>query len=307
MTTTETPIPESPRAAGRDRASLDRPVSVRATPHRQRHLEVLGLRIRYIDVGPTDPEEPGVPLLLIHGHTSRIEEYDDLIPYLSRHHRVLVCDLPGCGYSDKPHRPYTLAFYEEVLLAFLDRLGIDEAHVAGGSLGGNLTLRLGYRERDRFRRLVAWAPAGAWKPARRVGSLMRTLGNRTLFWPTVWGQSRFWYEKSWPGRKAALEETFTYYREVLCRGFVRMYWDVAADQLAQSHFGYAHEIEQPTLLMWGDRDHGLNMGAGVKRLSELIPNSRLRVFAGARHSLANEVPHQVAEEANTFLLAEGPG
>ena len=282
---------------------LRRPVRVRATPHEQKDLEVLGLRLRYIDVGPTDPESPGLPLLLIHGHTSRIEEYDDLVPHLAEHHRVLVCDLPGCGYSDKPHRQrYTLRLYEDVLLAFLDSLGIEQAYVAGGSLGGNLVLRLGHREPDRFRRLVAWAPAGAWRPARRVGQVMRAVGNGTLFWPVVWGQSRFWYEKAWPGRAEALRETFAYYREVSCRGFHRMYWDVAADQIAQSHFGYAHEIHQPVLLAWGDRDHGLNMGEGVKRLHELIPNARLQVFEGARHSLANEIPKKLADVANDFLL-----
>ena len=120
----------------------------------------------------------------------------------------------------------------------------------------------------------------------------------------MWGQSRFWYEKSWPGRQDALRETFEYYREVACPGFIRMYWDVAADQLAQSHFHYAHEIRQPTLLAWGDRDHGLNMGVGVKRLSELIPNASLTVFEGARHSLANEIPEALARAANEFLLSE---
>lgn len=265
----------------------------------------MGLRLRYIDVGPTDPHRPGMPLLLIHGHTSRIEEYDDLVPHLAVHHRVLVCDLPGCGYSDKPPgRAYTLRLYEDVLLAFLDALGVDEAYVAGGSLGGNLVLRLGHRVPDRFGRLVAWAPAGAWRPARAVGRAMRALGNGVLFWPAVWGQSRFWYEKSWPGRKNALRETFEYYREVSCRGFVRMYWDVAADQISHSHFDYAHEIRQPTLLAWGDRDNGLNMGAGVKRLSQIMPQASLRIFEGARHSLANEIPEQLARAANDFLLAD---
>lgn len=311
MTTATRVAQEAGRTAALDRTAraglvpgLKRPVRVRSTPHEQRDLDVLGLRIRYIDVGPTEPGRVGVPLLLIHGHTSRIEEYDELVPHLARHHRVLVCDLPGCGYSDKPRHRYTLRFYEDVLLAFLDRLSVREAYLAGGSLGGNLVLRLGHRAPERFERLVAWAPAGAWKPARRVGQLMRVLGNRALFWPTVWGQSRFWYERSWPGRQAALRETFSYYREVSCPGFVRMYWDVAADQIAQSHFDYAHEIAQPTLLMWGDRDHGLNMGAGVKRLHELIPRARLTVFEGARHSLANEIPEAVARAANDFLLAD---
>ncbi len=288
-------------------ASLRRPSRVRATPYEQHDVQALGLRLRYVSVGPTEPGAQGQPLLLIHGHTSRIEEYDALIPYLARHHRVLACDLPGCGYSEKPwDRPYSLSLYEDVLLAFLDALGIQEANLAGGSLGGNLALRLGHKVPDRFGRLVAWAPAGAWRRAPKAAHLVRALGGPALFWPSLWGQSRFWYEKRWPGRQDALRESFDYYREVACRGFIRMYWEVAADQLAQSHFDYAHEIRQPTLLAWGDRDHGMNIGAGVRRLERLIPKATLRVFEGARHSLANEIPEDLAGAANEFLLADAP-
>lgn len=282
-------------------------MTIRATPYEQRDLEVLGLRLRFIDVAASLPNASGLPLLLIHGHTSRIEEYDEMIPFLARHHRVLVCDLPGCGYSDKPHtQRYTLRFYEDVLLAFLDKLNIRTTFLAGGSLGGNLVLRLGHRVPDRFGRLVAWAPAGAWPPAKWLGHIMRLSINRWFFWPTVWAQSQFWYARSWPGRRQALADTFTYYRDISCRGFYRMYWDVAADQISQSHFGYAHEISQPTLLVWGDQDHGLNMGQGVRKLNELIPKARLQVFEGAGHSLATEIPEDLAKVTNDFLLAQKP-
>src|SRR5689334_2782914 len=84
-----------------------RPATVRATPHPQRDVLVNGIRIRYIDVGPTETAaEPNGTLLLIHGLSSRLEEYDDIVPSLARRHRVLVPDLPGSGYSEKPERPY---------------------------------------------------------------------------------------------------------------------------------------------------------------------------------------------------------
>src|SRR5262245_1585391 len=77
-----------------------RPQRVPATPYDQHDLRVGSLRLRYIDVGPTEAE--GSVLVLIPGHTSRIEEYDGLVPVLARRHRVLVLDFPGSGYSDKP-------------------------------------------------------------------------------------------------------------------------------------------------------------------------------------------------------------
>ena len=280
---------------------LTRPEAVRTTPYMQRDLTVLGLRLRYIDDGPTRPARRDRVLVLIPGHTSRIEEYDGLVPTLSQVHRVLVLDFPGSGYAEKPDREYSLAFYEDVLVAFLDELGIAQCVLAGGSLGGNLVLRLGHRFPERFPRLVAWAPGSAWEAQPRLAALSRALAGYTLFWPTVWIQSRFWYSKDWPGRDRALEDTFAYYREVLSPGFVRMYWGMAADQVGQSLFPIAREIQQPTLLLWGDQDNGANMGEGVARLHQLLPHNEFHIFRGARHSLAAETPERLAESIDEFL------
>ena len=114
-------------------------------------------------------------------------------------------------------------------------------------------------------------------------------------------QSRYWYEPSWQGREQALRETFAHYREVLGRGFARMYFEIIREQVTTSLFSIAPAIAQPTLVMWGDRDHALGMGKGVKRLVSLLPDARLRVFEGARHSLANEVPVELAGDVDGFL------
>ena len=80
-----------------------------------------------------------------------------------------------------------------------------------------------------------------------------------------------------------------------------MYYDLGFEQVTTSLFPMAASIKQPTLLLWGDQDHGLGMGDGVKRLEKLIPKSRLVVFPDARHSLANEVPGPLARSIDEFL------
>src|SRR5258708_651778 len=114
------------------------PQAVSATRHPQKHLTVLdGMRVRYVDIC-NESDEP--PLVLLHGLGSRIEEYEELLTALGpTKRRMIVLDLPGNGYSDKPNRPYSLRLMEDATLALLDKLGVERANVAGGSLGGNLT------------------------------------------------------------------------------------------------------------------------------------------------------------------------
>lgn len=280
---------------------VTRPRAVPATRFEQRDIQIDGMRLRYIDVPAAPGHEDRLPLMLIHGHTSRIEEYDELIAELHGERRVLVVDLPGSGYSAKPARGYTLEFYEDTLLHFLDAVHVAKANLAGGSMGGNLTLRLGYRAPERFERLVPWAPGSAWEAHPVVASLLRRIASYPLFWPIVKGQSRYWYRPDFALRDTLLERTFAYYDEVMCDGFVRMYFGMAADQVGTSLFPMAPSIRQPTLLLWGDHDHGGNMGVGVQRLHGLLPRNELVVFKDAGHALASEIPAQVAARINEFL------
>jgi len=286
------------------RRSLRRPLRVRATKHEQRDAVVLGdVRVRYVDVAATG--EDGPPLVLLHGIASRLEEYEDLIDRLRARRRVVALDLPGNGYSDKPARRYTLAFLEDAVLGLLDHLGLPYADLAGGSLGGNLALRLAHREPRRFRRLVAWGPAGVWEPMRGI-DVLHAIASRLgapFFWAAVWLQSRFWYHPRWQGRRRALAEAFAHFREVSEPSFVRMYFDLCREQVATSLFPIAPAIAQPMRVVWGDDDHALGMGKGVKRLVSLLPNASLCVVHGARHSLAAEVPEKLAGEVDAFLAA----
>lgn len=264
-------------------------------------IAIDGIELRVLDVGPRRQVPTSTTLLIIPGHTARIEGFVDLIGTLAEAHRVLVVDMPGSGESDKPDRVYDLRFYEDTLVAVLDQRRVSEAVPVGGSLGGNLVLRLGRRFPERFPRLVLWAPGSAWKARPGLARLIRRTMGRWSFWPSVKVQSRFWYSPDFPRRNQDLAETFAYYRRVMGPGFVQMYWGLAADQVGTSLFDIAPEIGQRALLMWGDQDHGGGMGKGVARLHTLLPNHEFHVFAGARHSLEAEIPDLVGPRILAFL------
>jgi pimeloyl-ACP methyl ester carboxylesterase len=275
-----------------------RPIRVSASRHPQwdLQLDVDGpVRVRFIDVAPPGHQHV---VLLIHGHSSRLEEYETLIEHLLPTCRVIVCDLPGCGYADKPDREYRLDWYERVLLALLDARQVPKCIAAGGSLGGNLTLRLGLRAPERFTRIVPWAPAGWWKTDAVLANGARLLDEVT-FWSALRIQAETWFSKDNPDRRAAIEESIEYRLEVFGPGFLRSYKDIAWEQTATTMEPRAKDIRVPTLLMVGKEDDAIDMHAGVLNLSRKIPGAKLVEFSGA-HSIAEEHTADVAKELLAF-------
>jgi len=285
----------SHQAADRPERGLNRPQTVKATPYDQKDVVVNGLRLRYIDEGQ------GPPLILIPGHASRIEQFDRLAPLLLEDFRVLIFDFPGSGYSDKPERDYGLTFYEDTVYGFLDALGVERCYLAGGSLGGNLALRLARRSPERFPRLVVWGPGSAWPAKPFLAAVMRTFGGQTIFWPTVYGQSTFWYSDGFADRQANLRGIYRYFEEVVSPPFIRMYWDLAAEQVGWSLFEIAPEIDTPTLIIWGDQDRGVGMDRGVRRLHQMMPHSEFLTITDAGHVLSFERPEETAGAIAEFL------
>lgn len=272
-----------------------RPLLVKATAFTQRDIVVNGMRLRYIDEGT------GPAIILLPGHTSRIEEYEALVGALRGRFRVLAFDFPGSGYSDKPDREYDLRLYEDTVLGFMDAVGLGRCHLAGGSLGGNLALRLAYRAPERFARIVAWSPGSAWPRKPVMAAFTRGLGGRLTFWSMIKVQSSYWFSDDWPQKDASLAESFAYYHEVMSPAFVRMYWGMAADQLDHSLLDFSRDIRQSTLLMWGNRDNGFDIGAGIRRLHDEMPHSELIVFPGTGHSIAKEQPERLTEALLEFF------
>jgi pimeloyl-ACP methyl ester carboxylesterase len=79
----------------------------------------------------------GKPVLHFHGHpSSRFEANNpDLIAIAERLHiRLIVPDRPGIGLSD--WRPYSIASYPDIIVQFVDKLGLDRFPVTGISSGG---------------------------------------------------------------------------------------------------------------------------------------------------------------------------
>lgn len=142
------------------RANISRYRSVwtylNTVPHTLGWLNAGEVRTRYLEAG--NPEGPVI--LLLHGTAGSLENFCANYGALAESHRVIGIDMLGCGYTDKPDRPYLIPDYAEHALAVLDALGIDQAAVIGVSLGSWIGARLALDHPDRVTRLVMVAPAG---------------------------------------------------------------------------------------------------------------------------------------------------
>jgi pimeloyl-ACP methyl ester carboxylesterase len=106
----------------------------------------------------------GQPIVMLHGlGATKIEFMPTLAALAPNGWRVVAIDLPGFGDSDKPFpAAYDARFFAKWVVATLDKLGIDRAHVLGHSMGGRVALEVGMTAPDRTDRLVAMTPSMAW-------------------------------------------------------------------------------------------------------------------------------------------------
>ena len=80
--------------------------------------------------------------------------WDPQVPALAERYRVVTYDTRGHGESPAPQGPYTLDDLVDDVVALLDEVGAERAHVAGLSLGGMIAMRLAVREPARVDRLA---------------------------------------------------------------------------------------------------------------------------------------------------------
>src|SRR5687768_11094557 len=78
------------------------------------------IEVAYVDEG----NEDSPVLLFLHGFGGGIPIWTKNISHLRSHFRCIAIDLPGHGFSQRGDFSYTMAFYLEVVIDFINSLGI---------------------------------------------------------------------------------------------------------------------------------------------------------------------------------------
>lgn len=124
----------------------------------EKFLEIDGHRIRYLESGSSKNT-----LVLIHGLGASAERWNHVIPLLEDNFRVIVPDLIGFGYSDKPTADYTPDFFSDFLEKFFTALKIVRPNLIGSSLGGQISAEYAASHSDNIEKLILVSPAGMMK------------------------------------------------------------------------------------------------------------------------------------------------
>jgi 2-hydroxy-6-oxonona-2,4-dienedioate hydrolase len=102
----------------------------------------------------------GPPLILMHGTGGHLEAFTRNLRALSNEYRVIAYDYPGHGWTTLTSRDLEIDDYTDHLVALLDVLGIERAHLSGESLGGWVAVKFAARFPGRVERLVLNTPGG---------------------------------------------------------------------------------------------------------------------------------------------------
>jgi 3-oxoadipate enol-lactonase len=254
---------------------------------------VPGGRLYYESIGR------GQPLVLLHAGIAHLRMWDEQIPALSERFRVLRYDLRGFGRSSDAAAPFN---HVADLLALLDDLGLERAHLLGCSKGAGVCVdfALAHPSRVQSLVLVGGAPSGFKSDAEaprqwdelvslfKTGDFERAAELETQIW--LDGASR-----SPDQVPAALRDRV----RAMCRqAMEREAANEPHEQRAAANaIDRLDQITAPTLVLVGDLDAPY-LVAAADLMAARLPNARRAVLQGTAHLPNLEQP----EEFNRLVL-----
>ncbi len=214
---------------------------------------------------------------------------------LSKHLRLLQYDCRGQGQSDHPESPYSMEQHADDLSALLDALGIEKAHIAGISYGGEVSQAFALKYPHKTQSLllmdtVSEVPADLRIIIQSWVDALKTSEALALFNATVpWNFSPEFIANN----TALLEDAKKRYAFLDFPAIIRLceaFYEVDFTK----RLG---EIKVPTCIMVGE----LDMLKGIRYaeiLKKNIPHAEYHVLMGAGHASCWERP----QEFNSVVL-----
>lgn len=251
-------------------------------------IDIDGVHIHYQESGS------GPAVIMLHGGgpgASGMSNFNrNIDAIVAAGYRVIVPDMPGFGRSSKVNGPEgtgLLTFLAQTLLAFIDKVGIGQAHIVGNSLGGGVALKAALDRNAAIGKLILLGPAGGFSPLTPFPTegLMSLAEFYAPPGPSVEKMKRFIrYLVFDPTQisdaliedrvaSASDPEVLAMMRERAQRGFKGL------EPIWLEDFG---RVANETLILWGREDRTNSWDQGII-LSKLLPNATLHVMPKTGH------------------------
>jgi non-heme chloroperoxidase len=265
-----------------------------------------GTQIYYKDWGS------GQPVFFSHGWPLSSDAFEDQMFFLaSRGYRCIAHDRRGHGRSSQPWNGNDMDTYADDLAALVEELDLTEAVHVGHSTGGGEVAR--YIGRHGTKRVAKAVLIGAVPPlmlktsANPGGTPMEAfdgiranvLADRSSFWKEL---SIPFYGFNRPGAKVSQGLRDSFWLQGMMAGFPAAYFCIKAfsetDQTED-----LKKIDVPTLILHGDDDQIVPIGASAMLSSKLVKGSTLKVYKGGSHGMCSTQKDEVNADLLAFLKA----
>ena len=123
----------------------------------------------------------GTPVIFVHEYAGDYRSWEPQVRYFCRQHRCVTYSQRGYPPSDVPSDParYSQDLARDDVIAVMDALGIDKAHVVGHSMGGYTALHVGIRYPQRCLSVTAAGCGWGSAPDAERRAAMKALAAET--------------------------------------------------------------------------------------------------------------------------------
>ena len=254
----------------------------------------------------------GQPVVFSHGWPLTADAWEDQMVYLaSRGYRCIAHDRRGHGRSSQPWSGNEMDTYADDLATLVEALDLRKAiHVGHSTGGGEVARYLGRHGTGRVAKavLIGAVPPLMLKTAANPGGLpietfdqirAGVLADRSQFFKDL---TMPFYGFNRPGAKVSEGIRESFWLQGMMAGHKSALDCIKA--FSETDFTEdLKKIDVPALIMHGDDDQIVPIGASAMQSAKLIKGSELKVYPGLSHGMCTINKDQINADLHAFIKA----
>lgn len=261
--------------------------------------------------------QEGVPLVLLHGHGNEAHLWDDFVPCITDHYRVIAVDQRGHGDSgwdvEGRYHPDDMADDLERILEYFE---IDRFVLIGFSMGGRVSMVFAERHPERLAGLVLVdiAPELDARGIARIGNEMSE--QRAPVFTSIEEYARVLSMNYPAGQPASLQRMAKYGLKQREDGLFELKMDPGLrgarpdddeakkqeEVFIQRQWDALAKVPCPTLVVRGAASDILSPDTADRMVEDVLQNGSLEIVPQAAHSVATDNPKGFERAVCGFVL-----